>query len=269
MMCVPTSSFGLAGVDQQAGVEPALRLGQAVADLLETPGQPGVVEGEADVILDDPEPLARPVGRGIEDPGEVHAAPGLGQVQGGDLGGHRDRPRFHGDSPRQALAQRLELQTGGTEQLGDGFGGGHQAGQQVLGAHLASPIQGVGLAHRLAQDQPQGGRPGQGLRRFRALLGFGLILPCTGAQGLLESDRRHPELHEQLGRPTLDLERQRGQKVQGLDQRRAAAPGHRIRTHQRPLRSRRIRLEHQHDDSVTPRKSRSDPYCISTVRIAS
>ena len=118
-MCVPTSSRGLAGVDQQAGVEPALGLGQAVADLLEPPGQAGVVEGEPDVVLDDPQALAGAVGRGVEDPGQVDAAAGLGQVQRGDVRGHRDRPGLHGGDLRQAVAQRLELQAGGAEQLGD------------------------------------------------------------------------------------------------------------------------------------------------------
>ena len=112
-MCVPTSSTRLAGIDQQAGVEPALGLGEPVAHLLEPPGQAGIVEGEPDVILDDPEPLAGAIGRGIEDPRQVHAPPGLDQVQRGDVRGHRDRPGVHGGGLRQAVAERLELQAGG------------------------------------------------------------------------------------------------------------------------------------------------------------
>ena len=158
-MCVPTSSrVSRESISRQES-RPALGLGQPVAHLLEPPGQAGIVEGEADVILDDPQSLARAIGRGVEDPRQVHAPAGLGQVQRGDSVGHRERPGVHGGGPRQAVAQRLELQAGGAEQLRDGVGRGHQTGQQMLGADLARSIQPAGLAHRLAQDQPQGRRP--------------------------------------------------------------------------------------------------------------
>ena len=80
-MCVPTSSRVSRAAEQQVSVEPALGLGQPVADLLESLGQTGIVEHEANVILDDPQALARAIGRGVENPRQVDAAAGLAQVE--------------------------------------------------------------------------------------------------------------------------------------------------------------------------------------------
>ena len=50
---------GVAGAEQEVRIEPALGLGQPVANFLESPGEPGIVEHEANVILDDPQSLPR------------------------------------------------------------------------------------------------------------------------------------------------------------------------------------------------------------------
>ena len=93
-MCVPTSSRVSREPISRSGSNPLQGLGQAVADLLEAAGQAGIVEDEPDVVLDDPQALAGAVGRGVEDPAEVHApAPGRTRSSGRDLLGQRDRRR--------------------------------------------------------------------------------------------------------------------------------------------------------------------------------
>ena len=107
-MCVPTSSRVSRESIRRLRVEPALRLGQPVADFLEAAGQPGIVEHEADVILDDPQALTRTIGRGVEDPSQVDAASRLGQIQRGDPFGQRERSRVDLDLPRQAFCGTAE-----------------------------------------------------------------------------------------------------------------------------------------------------------------
>ena len=71
----------VAGAEQQVSIEPALGLGQPVANFLESLGEPGIIEHEPNVILGDPQPLPRPIGRGVENPPQVDASARLAQIQ--------------------------------------------------------------------------------------------------------------------------------------------------------------------------------------------
>ena len=96
MMWVPTSPRVSRAARSISEVEPPDGLGQPMADLLDPAGQHRVVEGEPDVVLDHPEPLAGPVGRGVEDPGEVDRLARLDQLERRDVAGQRDRGRLGG-----------------------------------------------------------------------------------------------------------------------------------------------------------------------------
>ena len=84
-----------------------LGLGEAVADVLEATGQGRVVEGEPDVIFHDPKPLARPVGRCVEDAEQVDFASRVNQLQGGDVARERDLRRGFGVGQGQLVEQPL------------------------------------------------------------------------------------------------------------------------------------------------------------------
>ena len=82
---MPTSSRVSREAEQQVRqVEPALGLGEPMTHFLEPPGQPGIIEHKTDVILDDPQALPRPIGRGIEDSPQVDASPRLAQIERSD-----------------------------------------------------------------------------------------------------------------------------------------------------------------------------------------
>ena len=120
MMWVPTSPRVSREPIRRLGVEPAEGLGQAVADLLEPAGQAGVVEGEPGVVLDDPEPLAGAVGRGVEDPAEVDrpapARPGPAGRCRRPAGSARSRRR----RPRPSRSRRASsARPGAGEHVGD------------------------------------------------------------------------------------------------------------------------------------------------------
>ena len=246
MMCVPTSSRGLAGIDQQAGVEPALGLGEPVAHLLEPPGQAGIVEGEPDVILDDAQSLARAIGRGIEDPRQVDAPAGLDQVQRGDVrrpsGSARTRRRWPASGGRGATGapgrRSRAAPRRGRKRPSD------PPADARCRPRACDRAPGPGSSPRSgpAARPPTGATARPPTRRPRVRLGS---VPDPRVHGLPQPGRRDAELRQQLRRSTLRLERQRGQQVQRLDLRRAATPRHRLRAPQRPLRSRRVRLEHQ------------------------
>ena len=99
--------------------------------------------------------------------------------------------------------------------------------------------------HRLPEDEPQRGRSRERPRSALVRPGFrlDLVVPGPRAQGVPQPVPRDAELLEQLGRPALRLERERGQQVERLNQARAAPTCHAIRTLQGPLRSRRERFE--------------------------
>ena len=142
MMWVPTSPRVSRDADQQLGVEPADGLGQAVADLLEPAGQARVVEREPDVVLDDAQPLAGAVGRGVEDAAEVDPLARLGQLQRRDLARPAGSARPRRRRPRRAdRAGASSSSPARGQQVGDRPGRGEQARQQVLGADRPGPVE--------------------------------------------------------------------------------------------------------------------------------
>ena len=256
-MCVPTSSRVSRAVDQEARVETAFGLGQPVADLLEAAGQARIVEGESDVILDHAESLPRPIGGGIEDPRQVGAAAGLGQVQRRNPLGEGERSRVVQHRLGEAYLQRPEVQAGRAQQVRGRIGGGNQAGQQMLGTRLPIAIDPAHLAQRLAEDQPQGRRLGNRPtpRRGRSRI-EGERLVARDDFHRLQAQRGpdpgglNAELRHQLRGPTLGLESQRRQQIQRFDQLRLATTRHRFGPLQGALCACSQRFEHQDDDSM-------------------
>ncbi len=235
-MCVPTSSRVSRVPEQQLGPEAADGLAQAVPDLLEAAGQPRVVEREADVVLDDPQPLGGAVGRGVEDAAEVDPLARLGQLQGRDLGGDRDRLGLGRGGPRQPVGQLARRQAGGGQRLGDRARRGEQARQQVLGADRLAPVERPRLDRRVVQRRADGRRLRQrrGLRRGRDRRGLGAGAGGLGAEHGPDPLGAEPVLAEQLGGAALGLVDQRGEQVGRLDGRPAPAPGPRLGPLQRP-----------------------------------
>src|SRR5262249_22775747 len=150
-------------------------LGQAVANLLEPSGEPGIIEYEADVVLDHAQTLTRTIRRGIEDAGQLDAFAGLGKLES-DAFGRRQRGRVDRDLMRQPFAERSEFQAGRTEESRGSARGRKQAGEQVLGTPLPLAMEPAGLQGRLAQDEPQRrrGRQWLGERLVRSM--FKLVL---------------------------------------------------------------------------------------------
>ncbi len=249
---------GVAGVDQEARVQAALGVGQPVADLLQTPGEAGIVEGEADVILDDAQPLASrdwPRRRGFA-PGRPRRRARRAPAEGSPRPSAAVPSSTRTVSVRWSL-QRLELQAGRAEQLRGRIGARDQPGEEMLRAHLALAIDPARLGHRLAQDHLQGRRLGNRLGPLRARLGIRLErldsrddFQGLGTHGCPETARLDTKLRHQLRGSAFGLERQRRQQVQRFHGLSAATPRHRFGAGQGSLRTRGKRFEHQDDDSV-------------------
>ena len=127
-MCVPTSSRVSRGTDQKVGIQPALGLRQPVSNLLESLGESGIIEDEADIILRDSQPFPGSIDRGVEDAPEVDPASGLAQIQRWDSLRRRQRRHVRQGRLGQTLAQGLRLEPRRREQLGRPSAGGQQAG---------------------------------------------------------------------------------------------------------------------------------------------
>ena len=84
-MCVPTSSRVSRSTDEQIGVETTQCLCQAVANLLQPAGQARIIEHEPGVIFNDSQALAGTVGRGVQNPADIHRSGRVEQVERGDF----------------------------------------------------------------------------------------------------------------------------------------------------------------------------------------
>ena len=188
-MCVPTSSFVSRESIRRQASSPRSASASRWRTSLRRRVRPGIVEREADVILDDPQPLAGAVGRGVEDPRQVDAAPGLGQVQGGDLRGHRDRPGLHQRRPRRgarATAGAPGRRHGAARRPGRRRPSGRPAGARCR-PRATDPARGPGSSPRSGPAARSADR-GNGSDALRDSSSASASIPPThaGAQGLPE-----------------------------------------------------------------------------------
>ena len=200
-----------------------------MADFLEPPGEPGIVEHEADVIFDDAQSFPRAIGRGVENSPQIDASAGLAELERGIPSASGSGARSTCDGFGQTLAHRLELQARRPQQLRGGTGGREQAREQMLGPHFSLAVRSARLHRRFVQDLSQGRRDGQRLKRtlVAGRLGFELRslrfrqgLRNPRAESGPETVHLDAELHQQLAGAALRLGGQGGQQIERLDDRR-------------------------------------------------
>ena len=163
-MCVPTSSRVSREAISRSGSNPEARLGQAVADLLQPAGQPRVVEHEPDVVFDDPQALARPVGRGVEDPAQVdrsrRVGPGRAAASRRSAG---SAPMAPARSPPRSRAT-VQFEPAAASRCAADDDSAIRRGQQVLGADLGSHDRALGPASLASARTPRGPPSGRSAR---------------------------------------------------------------------------------------------------------
>ena len=122
--------------DEQIGVKTAQGLGQAVANLLQPAGQARIIEHEPGVILDDSQPLTGTVGRGVENPADIHRSGRVVQVERGDFFERRHGSRLGRQLLGKMAPQPFQLEPIGEQALGRGGRFRQQPRQQVLGSNM-------------------------------------------------------------------------------------------------------------------------------------
>jgi hypothetical protein len=79
-------SLGVTGGDETLGIEATEGFREAVADFLGAADEVGIIEDEAEVVLDDAESFTSAIGGGIKDAEEVNGFGGCGEFEGRDGG---------------------------------------------------------------------------------------------------------------------------------------------------------------------------------------
>ena len=127
--------------DEQIGVKTTQGLGQAVANLLQPAGQARIIEHEPGVIFDDSQALAGTVGRGVENPADIHRPGRVVQVERGDFFERGQGCRLGRQLLGKMAPQPFQLEP--MRQAGEGRGGRfrHQPRQQVLGSHMQPAVE--------------------------------------------------------------------------------------------------------------------------------
>ena len=221
-------SVSIARAQQELLVEPALRLRQPVADFLEPPGEPGIVEHEADVIFDDAQSFPRAIGGGIENSPQIGAAAGLAELERRDPLGERQWGEIDLDGLGESLAQRLEIKAAARSSSAAGPDVEKQARKQMLGPHFSIAVRSASLHDRLVQDLPQGRREGQCLQpaldgRSCRLRARPAAIPPAASEFRAESGPEtvhlDAELDQKLASAALRLGGQGGQQIEWLDDR--------------------------------------------------
>ncbi len=231
----PDVAGDVARGQEHPGVEAAEGLGQSVADLLEPSGQAGVVEDEPDVVLDDPEPFAGAAGGGIQDAPDLDRLTGVGQLKRRDLGVERDRLGNAFLGLGQAVDEAVDVEPGLRQDVGRGGRcrrrlRGQEAGEQVLGADGAGPVEGAGEVRGVVEQGADLGRLRDGRIVVAPVAGRLLRLAERGE----EPRRIEPELEEHRRGPALGLVDERRDQVGGLDRWRPAPAGAGLGTLDRP-----------------------------------
>ena len=214
-MWVPTSPRVSREPMRRSGSRPRSGLGQPVADLLEPAGQAGVVEDEPDVILDDPQPLAGPVGRGVEDAAELDGLAGVGQFERGDVGGERDRLGLAGRLLGELAGEAVDVEARPSARVARRARGRAGGREQVIGPDGPAPVVVLGASGRVVEERPEGGRLRHQAGRVVVIVGRA----GRGGEAVVEADRVEPEVGEEFPGVALGLVDEGGEEVGRLDRR--------------------------------------------------